>query len=273
MNGELAQVVALVSHGNDYLLRNPGANPPPLQKSNSTFQYVAKVVFTRYKSPSDSKGKQVCDGVDSWLKMLRSKKARRLWNIAFAWDRTDVAEHQAAAFAGGIPRAIQADMPTGFELWYPAWRTGGPDATPWKVEYRALVFPTNHAFTQVDVTSVRQHLQSAVEKARKLAGDNRSTMETWEGFLTDAIALLSDSKPVIPYHPDMLPEAGYSLSERQLIAAACRAFVFGGMGSWNDISFATKGLQEKYEQVTRDLYEAVKMAIVVGSNQYRPDGT
>jgi hypothetical protein len=46
MNGELAQIVALIAYGNEFFSA-PQGDPPELFPSNSTFQYVANVSFTR----------------------------------------------------------------------------------------------------------------------------------------------------------------------------------------------------------------------------------
>src|SRR5258708_16386767 len=74
------------------------------------------------------------------------------------------------------------------------------------------------------------------------------------------------SKPIAPYHPDVLPADGYSLSARQLMAASVAAFVFGGMGSWNDTGFADREMQARYERVTRQLYIAVMDGLVTAVN-------
>src|SRR4051794_262143 len=47
--------------------------------------------------------------------------------------------------------------------------------------------------------------------------------------------MLTAVEPTAPYHPDILPSAGYTLAARQLLAGAVASFVFGGMGSWNDV--------------------------------------
>ncbi len=111
MNGELAQIISLVTHGNLFL---SGGN---INLSvNSTFQHVSSVKFARYKSNQDKQGIEIASSVSDWLSLLRSNKVTRLWNIAFGWQRKDIPEHAADAFSGGVPRAIQADLHNGFEL-------------------------------------------------------------------------------------------------------------------------------------------------------------
>ena len=49
------------------------------------------------------------------------------------------------------------------------------------------------------------------------------------------------------------------------MAAACKAYVFGGMGPWNDMSFDGDAGVE-YDAVTRSLHQAVMTAIDVAAN-------
>lgn len=73
---------------------------------------------------------------------------------------------------------------------------------------------------------------------------------------------MTDSpSPEPPYHPDMLPQTGYSVEARQLLAMATRSWVFGGMGSWNDVGFGDPDVQAEYEEITSRLYGAVVDAI------------
>ena len=49
-----------------------------------------------------------------------------------------------------------------------------------------------------------------------------------------------------------------------MIAMASRAWVFGGMGSWNDVW--VKGDTERYGRLTRRLYDSVLTALLAGVN-------
>jgi hypothetical protein len=63
---------------------------------------------------------------------------------------------------------------------------------------------------------------------------------------------------------DLLP-AAYPAAARMLSATASAAWVFGGMGSWNDLSFQGP-LREQYERVSEDLYLAALDALVAATN-------
>ena len=150
MNGELAQVISLVAHGNLFL---HGESTD--LSANSTFQYVSSIKFARYKSNQDKEGVVVANSISDWFAFLHSIKATRLWYIAFGWQRQDIPEHIAVSFSGGVPIAIQVDLPNGFELWYPQWTMGSSEQKPWLVEYRSLMFPNSHTLPAQKMSVVK----------------------------------------------------------------------------------------------------------------------
>jgi len=267
MNGELAQVVALVSHGNVFL-HDPAAPAPKAISGNSTFRYVESVDFARYEHREQKAGTRVAATVEDWFAFLRAVGTERLWNIGFAWDDKDHPEHRAVAFAGGVPTAIQADLPAGYELWYPRWQAGGPADRPWRVEYRSLRFERSSALPLQDLTTIKLHLQRAIERAEAFARRPEVGAIMWADWFGKAIRLLNDPAPEPPFHSDMLPSRGYGLDARQLLAAATQAYVFGGMGSWNDLTLDGEPLEREYQAVSAELYAAVKLAVVMASNSF-----
>lgn len=263
MNGELAQIISLVAHGN--LLLHGGEVD---LSENSTFQYVSSVKFARYKSNQDKQGVEVATSVSDWLAFLRSIKTTRLWNIAFAWQRKDIPEHVAVSFSGGVPTAIQADLPNGFELWYPQWKTGGQEQKPWLVEYRSLMFPNSHALPVQKMSAVKNQLRQAVSQAEKFAKRSDVNADYWAAWFSKSLEALDSTNPEVPFHPDMLPSSGFSLEARQVLASGVQSYVFGGMGSWNDMGFEKPEVHKEYERITKELYEAVKFAIAMASNSF-----
>jgi hypothetical protein len=67
----------------------------------------------------------------------------------------------------------------------------------------------------------------------------------------------------VPYYADSVPPHG--LDHARVAAAAFKSFVFGGMGSWNDLSFQGDAARN-YEQLTKDLYAAVMFALDATAN-------
>lgn len=81
-------------------------------------------------------------------------------------------------------------------------------------------------------------------------------MDAWAAWFERALTVAGD----IPGHPDMLPPS-YTYEARHLAAMAAQAWVFGGMGSWNDVSFENVATAAEYEAVSRNLYDAVLIAL------------
>jgi hypothetical protein len=72
--------------------------------------------------------------------------------------------------------------------------------------------------------------------------------------------------PEPAYHPDMLPSCGVPLPRVRLLARASAAPVFGGMGSWNDMTFADDRSQRAYDEISRQLFAAVMAAFLAAVN-------
>ena len=172
------------------------------------------------------------------------------------------------AFSGGVPRAIQADLPNGFELWYPQWKTGGPKQKPWLIEYRSLMFPNSHAMPAMPLSVVKGHLRHATLAAKNFSERSDVNASTWTTWFAKSLDYLDSSDPKGPFHPDLLPDTGFSLEARQILASAAQAYVFGGMGSWNELGFQQIETQKEYEKVTKELYEAIKLDIIMASNSF-----
>ena len=313
MNGEVAQIVALVAHGNLFL-----SGKDVDLSTNSTLQYISSIKFVRYKSNQDTRGVEVAGSVSEWFAFLRSAEATRLWFVDFYHQRQDIPTHIASAFSGGVSRAIQVDLPEGFELWFPKWETMGlinagrksvkqerehhhkttlqklslllcrilrcrgarnyaspavsksredadleDKSKPWSVEYRGFMSPDSRALPMQEMRAVKERLREAVSRAKEFAQGTH-----WTKDFTRSLEALESPAPVFPF-PDMLPSSGFPLEARQLLAAAAQAYVFGGMGSWNDLSLPNDpDIIEEYEEISTELYEAIQFAILMASNAF-----
>ncbi|NOZ12315.1 MAG: hypothetical protein GXO69_01550 [Acidobacteria bacterium] len=83
----------------------------------------------------------------------------------------------------------------------------------------------------------------------------------------DALETLdSDGKKLHGYHKD-LAHPGYLSDQARAILDACqRAWVFGGMGSWNDMWFDGNE-QKEYEKVSDRLFKVLNQAISEAANE------
>jgi predicted butyrate kinase (DUF1464 family) len=58
------------------------------------------------------------------------------------------------------------------------------------------------------------------------------------------------------------------LTAKQLLFSAGNAWVFGGMGSWNDLGFDNKEDNETYDRLSEQLYSNINEAIIASTNTY-----
>lgn len=269
MNGELAQIIALVAHGGLFL-SDPAAVAPDLLQNNSTFHFISSVTFARYGNKDDTNGVKVANGIVDWFDFLRLQSAIRIRYAAFAWQRHDIPEYIADSFSNGVSRCIQVETPRGFEYWYPKWTFSGSQASSWHVEYRSLV-GSSDLVIKIPVEEVRPVLSKALMDAEAFAHNAGASALPWADLFAAALTLLDDPAPTLVFHPDMLPEYGYDLEARQVLAAAVRASVFGGAGSWNDLQFGDQWTQQEYHRISQTLYNALKAAILSSANSFSPD--
>jgi hypothetical protein len=268
MNGELAQLIALTAYGNAFLHR---AADVSVMQGNSTFRFVESMSFLRERSlwGFGKRDMEVARNTAGWFGDLHSRQAQRLWLVVFSVQHTYPPPHIAVAFAGGSGSAIQADFPDNYELWMPRWEVGqrdDPESRIWKVTYKGLpldnsVIPSSH---NLDATA--SDLLAAIVAAENFASRAGEDARNWAEWFRKAANLLASEKPLPP--SDILPKAGYSLKARQIFASAAQAFVFGGMGSWNDLYYEDATLAGEYDRVTRLLYQSVMNALVVSANAF-----
>lgn len=271
MNADLAQTIALTAYGNAFLNGSKYAQPPELSQTNSTFQLVSSVRFVReeVKSGTGKREIDVARNTAGWFEDLRARKATRLWLIIFEVQHTHVPPNIAVALSGFSGWAMQVDMESGYEFWVPHWESAQQNAQHrrvWDVRYRGIFSNTSGDSAHLDVSHSISDLRGALEAAEQFA--RKAYVDFWADWFTNALSQLDSVEPIPPFHVSILPKMGYNLRARQLMAAAVQSFVFGGMGSWNDLSFSDEELQYEYVQVTRNLYKAVMGAFVAATNAY-----
>jgi len=280
MHGELALAIALAAHGNAYLGSPRDSMPPELVGTNSTLQYVNLLVFhgiegdiplssaaqvvrrTEQGRFEDLKSPQ---GTSAWFLKLRRAGATKL-SVAKLPVQLDLPEVIAASFSGGIPWAIEVDTPSSSWVWIPRWKHEGGSKKSWSVYVSGFAVTPSRGAPLPDLTVVAKSMHSTLTQA--LDFSIRAKLEFFPDDFSQALALLDSQSPEIPNHPDLLPPIGYSLLARQLTASASRAWVFGGMMSFNDLGFKELELEDEYKALLPGLYDTVVNALLSAANSY-----
>jgi hypothetical protein len=141
-------------------------------------------------------------------------------------------------------------------------RTRSMHAKIWRSSYLRQDEPALPPF-DADLDGAAQALQSALEDIAAFA--TAAGADGWtESAFTPALELLDGKRGVDPDRSrlDFKPFVRTPLTGR-VLNAAMAAWVFGGMGSWNDQALEPK---EEYERVSGALYAAVHRAIAAAVN-------
>jgi hypothetical protein len=267
VNGELASLIALCLHGNAWL-GGVDATPPHLETENSTFKYVRSV---QVEAPSGRLVRKTSRlvGVSAWLEQLRSSGSDRLWLVvpqASSSPTCSLDPQLAAAFANGGEWAV---MSTGRDkvLWTSTWTVGDRGAAEhriWDVRCTGTRLAGVAHPQQPDIEPSRDELLGALRRVRHFADSN--SLSSWTAWFDKAIAAADADDPVIAYNPDLAPAGMLDLARTRLLAAAVQAWVFGGMGSWNDVWLDDETQNRKLTEVTRRLCRAVLQALTAVTN-------
>jgi hypothetical protein len=258
VNGELAEVICLATHGTAWLAGGQ-TEAPDLEQSNSTFQFVGEVSFRLPKRSRLARDERAAS-VRDWLERRRSAGIERLY-LVIPGIPSAVDQHSLAAFANAGQWGLLGVGKRSCELWHATWTVGDREAADrriWFVDYEGTRLGRT-APQHVDPHSASRVLRQCLEAAARLAEDVGE--ETWAEWFRRALSPTDE----LPYHPDMLP-TDYDAELRQLVAMAAQSWVFGGMGSWNDLGFSDADSHRRYQEVTRRLYDAVLRAFVAGVN-------
>ena len=269
MHGELAQVIALAAYGSVWL---SGADAPPqLEAGNSTFKYVRRVAFDLHDA-EDGRSWDAAT-VEGWLNGAREREIERFWLSIPDPRDVDVAGEQVpdrmlVAFAGaGTWSLVGTSESRSAEVWRASWALGdrdAPDHRIWDVAYHGESAEGEPPPVRPDIPATEQRLLAALGKAESFARDTKE-VEGWADVFADARRLASAVDPQLRDFPDMLPPQGFPEPARRLLATAARSWVFGGMGTWNDLTFVGEE-EEAYEAISAELYAAVLAAFVAAAN-------
>jgi len=260
MHGGLAQVVAIVAHGNAWLHGLAGA-PARLDRDHLSFKYVRSVTFRRLDQPRRRQRT-----VAGWFRALSRDRALRLWVLTedpgSGPHPSGIPTHQLVAFANAGAWAIGAEMPDRDVGWSATWKMARGGV--WEIEYRGapLDGPLASLRPTGEVARTSARLRIALERVLAFAAERH--VQPWARLFEAALRGGDDG-----FVSELLPPAGYAPEARLLMAMAAAGWVFGGMGSWNDLVF-TGPDGDLYEDVTSALYAAVLEGVATATNAFDP---
>jgi hypothetical protein len=260
MNGELAQLVALVSYGNAVLADRFPADDI---ENDSTVGSACTVSFFYPSGPRS---------VTEWVQHMRLQGVERIeldavGQLGKEADNESLPRHVRTAFSTTLGPTIVAHTKRNSEVWRAEW-TVLPEAERtndlvWLIAYRQVYTGPRLTLTHTSVADASRSLNRSLTRIRQFAEVNGHV--EWGDFFAAAGRVLAGRMDLDDTHSRLLAEP--SLDANRLLGAAAKGWAFGGMGSWNDLDFSgDDNAETNYNRVTSEHYQASLIAIDAATN-------
>jgi hypothetical protein len=270
MQGTIAQIVALATYGNAILQDAPGFQSLDFQTSNSTFTFCESVQFVDPVQGVLSRKEAVyATDPHSWFQRLRSESVYALRLSYGPSGANKVRDRMLVGFVGGGGKwLIETRGPDHSDYWEPRWQIGNRDRADkkiWRVTYVRIGSgkPSSRDESENLETlkdEMRQTLQEIAQFSRS------QNLDSFTKAFESGLHRLESPTPLESlHHKDIAPPDFLPLSANQLLGSAEAAWVFGGMGSWNDQEFEGRA-QSRYEELSEKLYQLLNRVIVAATN-------
>ncbi len=267
MQTEIAQAVALTIVGNDLLHGQPREDFWP---TATVFKFCKNVTFVSLSglrtAPIET---PFAEDPLQWITKLKTEGTLgfRLHHIAMNDPR--MSDRMSVGFVGGGGRRLIESVGNAVsDLWEAGWRVqnhSDPERKFWDVRYRRVGVDLPHRRPESrGLSTLQRELEDVLLKIEDFA--HRQNQETFAKSFRRGIDLLHADTPLASvYHSDLAPSAGLPLLAKQILGAAQEAWVFGGMGSWNDLGFEGRD-QEEYTTLSDQLFSLLNQAICEAVN-------
>lgn len=268
MNGTIAQIVALTCFGNAFL---QGQQIPAFFPLNSTCQFCDQVNFVLVEKSflGKRKEREISKTPDEWFSYLKSIGAKAIYLSISRQNDPRIPDRMSAGFVGGGGTwSMETIHPKNqSSYWTSKWEVGNkndPNKRIWRVTYGKVWSNSTSKKEPIILDNITAKLIESLSKIH-----NFSEKHECGGFtnvFSEALdTLVSEGKNLHGYHKDLAPNGFLSTKTLTILDACQKAWVFGGMGSWNDMSF--KGdVQKEYNILSEQLFQTVNEAIAAGAN-------
>ena len=262
MQTTISQAAALVIFGNDVLRGHARSDFWP---ASTVFRFSKTVQFVALSGdPAKPDEKLYAQDPMRWIARLRDEGSTDLRVHYVVGDDPRINDRMSVGFIGGGPRwLIEARQAHASDVWEARWRVmnrDDPEKKIWEVTYFRTDQGRSHiAMKAPNLTALRHDLAATLSRVETFA--TRQKMEGFAGAFRKASAILSSDQPLAEtHHSDLAPTSATPLEAKQLLGAVQAAWVFGGMGSWNDLGFAGDDQQE-YLKLSDELFARLNQSI------------
>lgn len=262
MNGILAQFISIVSNGNNYLQKDKEWKD---WDKNTTFQFCNLVDFYDFTNIL------IANNPNDWFKFLKREGCEKLrLSFQYSPEHPSRPDYKYAGFVGGGGLwLIESVYKKYSQFWSSKWIGRQPDSINnkiWSVTYRRQFKKFDTKNIQYDKLSLKTELYSLLYEV--IGFSKKNDLKIWiDCFSKSLLIFESDFPNKKYYHTDLIVNENYNLFDSQLLFTAGSAFVFGGMGSWNDLGFKDKDDELLYEKLSGNLYDLIIKCILAVINK------
>lgn len=253
MNGEIAQYVGLVCYANAHLRHRN--NIPQFFPDNKACKFCYEVVFIADK-------KKVAQTPDEWFKFLVENNAL---GVRLVKSRSTINPNDAAFVnIGGLLLEVQYN--NFVEYWasnFQVEKQDAPDERIWRVQYQMLGKENRSPMKTRNVADLKDAFKSELLNMKEFSQKHK--LESYVKKFTNAIESLDKEKKTHEHYENLYVEGTLSKLAAAMLDTAAVSWVFGGMGSWNDLYFTGEDGKE-YEEVSKNFFLIINDVICAAAN-------
>ncbi len=272
MNGPIAQMAALTCYIN---AQRRGLSSGGFYPGNSTFQHCEYVWFGTPKwslFSREQKWKIVANTPQEWMDNVVGGSFDRAILDYQPSNDPGTSDRMSAGFVGGGGRwRICLERKGRANCWEARWTVGDRNASDnriWRVMYglkeENAIPPPPIRTLETLALELKELLESVEEVARR-----RKLTSFADQFVLAQSCLVSQDPLSMVYHRDLTTLDVVGIDGARMLAACQACWVFGGMGSWNDMGFDGEE-QREYEELSGHLFSACKDGICAAVNRSGP---
>jgi hypothetical protein len=268
MNGILAQSIALACHANAFLRDHP---VPQFFPQNSTSQFCDSIRFLLLSKSLFGKTREslVASNPNAWFDYLRAQKVVGVRICHIPRGEPGFPDRMSAAFVGGGGSwAMETLLPGGRSaIWHARWEVWNreaPERRIWRVSYGRVSEVRTEEHPESDLNSIANRLRKALTEIYGFA--QKHDCGGLSTHFTRALETLdSGGMSRNGFYKDLTVAGTVPQLAADLLDAGQSAWVFGGMGSWNDLVF-TGAAETEYDRVSEQLFNALNEAFQAAAN-------
>jgi hypothetical protein len=274
MDGPISQIVALTCWGNAAC---QGKELSRFFPANSTCNYCDSIKFIASKPRLLRKPQEleIASCPDDWLVSLKERKIKGLVLFRVPANRPEFSDRMSAGFVGGGGTWYMGIQPsdkkeTVITSQWQVWNREAPEQRIWRVNYNEFEAKKIIPNSNDSLNKVYSHLEETLVEILNFASSPKINVgDYWPKAFERSLNLLHGQEDKELFYPDISPPDLLSSDALKILHAAQPAWVFGGMGSWNDFVFEGD-LQKEYERCSDNLFQALCHAIEVAASSSYP---